>query len=80
MPNYQPIDKHQRYVDLDAHRRGKLSISWWPTTKTWMAQRGWPTPYWSWQKVFVEKVLANDENFYDAWHGSSADFYVQTDE
>lgn len=56
----------------DAQRRGRLQVEWpdLDALRRWAKQQGWPTPWFGFQKAFLNTMLESRERFALAFHGS----------
>ena len=68
-----------RKAAIAAHNNGTLKISWWHSTRDWAKNQGWPTPLFGFKKIFIRKMLENEENFHKAVISSGIDVYVPID-
>ncbi|MEO5562817.1 MAG: hypothetical protein ABIR18_05260 [Chitinophagaceae bacterium] len=68
-----------RLITIEAHKEGLVNVNLdmnGISTRNWAKEKGWPTPLFGFKKIFIRKILEDDENFTDALESAGIEVWI----
>jgi hypothetical protein len=68
-----------RLLAVEAFKEGLINVNLnlhGHSTRNWAREKHWPSPWFSFKKAFIRKMLENDENFTDALESGGIEVWI----